>query len=197
MKVILFEGADKTGKSTAIKQLCSMINVGETEEFGNQYNALVLNKPYIAYGNESLQFKVDGIEASLQSMYDTIWTIRDKFEDQQIVLFIDRLHISEFVYSELYNRETTSLCCLIDSELSLLDVLLVHCAPVDVEETIKRFDLDGHIDTLTFDEYRKSVTMFDFYITNSFIGNKVKYSYDDFDSLVDNVARFLRGEMDV
>lgn len=197
MKIILFEGPDKTGKSTAIKQLCSMINVGETEEFGSQYNALVLNKPYFAYGNESLQFKIDGIEASLQSMLDTIGTISDYFVDDNIVLLIDRLHISEYVYSELFNREVTPLCDVIDSELSLMDTLLVHCIPSDVEDTIDRFKFEGSIDTLTFDEYRKSVTLFERYVDSSFINNKIKYSYDDFDCLVDNVAKFLRGEMNV
>ena len=197
MKIILFEGPDKTGKSTAIKQLCSMINVGETEEFGSRYNALVLNKPYIAYGNESLQFKIDGIEASLQSMLDTIITIRDVFVGQNIALFIDRLHISERVYSELFNRETTSLCDIIDSELSVHETLLVHCIPCDVEETIGTFELDGCIDTLNFDEYRESVEIFDKYIEHSLIMNKVKYSYNDFDGLVNNVAKFLWGETDV
>ena len=197
MKIILFEGPDKTGKSTAIKQLCSMINVGETEEFGSRYNALVLNKPYIAYGNESLQFKIDGIEASLQSMLDTIITIRDVFVGQNIALFIDRLHISERVYSELFNRETTSLCDIIDSELSVHETLLVHCIPCDVEETIGTFELDGCIDTLNFDEYRESVEIFDKYIEHSLIMNKIKYSYNDFDGLVNNVAKFLWGETDV
>ena len=197
MKVILFEGADKTGKSTAIKQLCSMINVGETEEFGNQYNALVLNKPYIAYGNESLQFKIDGIEASLQSMDDTIGTIRDVFVGQNIVLFIDRLHISEYVYSELFNREAAFMCDIIDSGLSMYETLLVHCVPCDVEDTIHTFELDGCIDTLNFDEYRKSVVLFEKYIKRSLIMNKIKYSYNDFDGLVNNVAKFLRGETDV
>lgn len=197
MKIILFEGPDKTGKSTAIKQLCSMINVGETEEFGSRYNALVLNKPYIAYGNESLQFKIDGIDASLQSMLDTIITIRDVFVGQDIVLFIDRLHISEYVYSELFNRETTSMCDTIDCELSMHKTLLVHCVPCDVEETIGTFELDGCIDTLNFDEYRESVEIFDKYIEHSLIMNKIKYSYNDFDGLVNNVAKFLRGETDV
>lgn len=191
MRVILFEGPDKTGKSTAIKQLCSMINVGETEEFGSRYNALVLNKPYYAYGNESLQFKIDGIEASLQSMFDTIMTLRDVFVGQDIVLFIDRLHISEYVYSELFNREPAFMCDFIDSELSMYETLLVHCVPDDVEATIKKFELDGTIDNLTFDEYRKSVVLFEKYIKNSPIMNKVKYSYNDFDGLVDNVAKFL------
>lgn len=197
MKIVLFEGPDKTGKSTAIKQLCSMINVGETEEFGSQYNALVLNKPYIAYGNESLQFKIDGIEASLQSMLDTIITIRDVFVGHDIVLFIDRLHISEYVYSELFSRVTTSMCGVIDSELSMHETLLVHCVPVDVENTIGTFELDGCIDTLNFDEYRKSVALFEKYIKHSSIMNKIKYSYNDFDGLVSNVAKFLRGETDV
>ena len=197
MKVILFEGADKTGKSTAIKQLCSMINVGETEEFGNQYNALVLNKPYVAYGNESLQFKIDGIDASLQSMFDTITTIRDVFVGQDIVLFIDRLHISEYVYSELFNREPAFMCDFIDSELSMYETLLVHCVPCDVENTISTFELDGCIDTLNFDEYRKSVALFEKHIKHSPIMNKIKYSYNDFDGLVGNVAKFLRGETNV
>lgn len=197
MKIILFEGPDKTGKSTAIKQLCSMINVGETEEFGSKYNALVLNKPYYAYGNDSLQFKIDGIDASLQSMLDTITTIRDVFVGQNIVLFVDRLHISERVYSELFNRETTSMCDIIDSELSMHETLLVHCVPVDVEGTINTFEFDGCIDTLNFDEYRESVVFFEKYIEHSLIMNKVKYSYNDFDGLVNNVAKFLRGETDV
>lgn len=197
VKIIIFEGPDKTGKSTAIKQLCSMINVGETEEFGSQYNALVLNKPYVAYGNESLQFKIDGIDASLQSMLDTIITIRDVFVGQNIVLFIDRLHISERVYSELFSRETTSMCDIIDSELSMHETLLVHCVPCDVENTISTFEFDGCIDTLNFDEYRESVAIFEKYIEHSLIMNKIKYSYNDFDGLVNNVAKFLRGETDV
>ena len=197
MKVILFEGADKTGKSTAIKQLCSMINVGETEEFGNQYNALVLNKPYIAYGNESLQFKINAIDASLDAMFNMILSLRRNFKDDNVVLLIDRLHISELVYAELFGREASHWFDTIDTYLMLHEALLVHCAPDDVESTISKFEFDGTIDNLTFDEYRKSIELFDKYIDYSLIDRVIKYTYNDFDGLINNVSRFLRGEMDV
>ena len=197
MKVILFEGADKTGKSTAIKQLCSMINLGETEEFGSQYNALVLNKPYIAYGNESLQFKINAIDASLDAMFNTITSLRRNFRDDNVVLLIDRLHISEFVYAELFGREASHWFDTIDMDLMLHEALLVHCVPDDVESTIKKFEFDGTIDNLTFDEYRKSIKLFDKYIDYSLIDHVIKYTYNDFDGLVNNVVRFLKGEMHV
>lgn len=193
MKVILFEGADKTGKSTAIKQLCSMINVGETEEFGNQYNALVLNKPYTAYGNESLQFKINAIDASLDAMFNMIFSLRRNFKDDNVVLLIDRLHISEFVYAELFGREASHWLDTIDTYLMLHEAFLVHCVPDDVESTIKKFELDGTIDNLTFDEYRKSIELFEKYVDYSLIDQVVKYTYNDFDGLVNNVVRFLEG----
>ena len=196
MKIILFEGPDKTGKSTAIKQLCSMINVGETEEFGSQYNALVLNKPYVAYGNESLQFKVNAIDASLDAMFNMILSLRLNFRDDNVVLLIDRLHISELVYAELFGREASHWFDTIDMDLMLHKALLVHCVPDDVESTIKKFEFDGTIDNLTFDEYRESIKLFDKYIDYSLINNVVKYTYNDFDGLVSNVVRFLRGERD-
>lgn len=197
MKVILFEGADKTGKSTAIKQLCSMINVGETEEFGNQYNALVLNKPYIAYGNESLQFKINAIDASLDAMFSMILSLRRNFKDDNVVLLIDRLHISEYVYAELFNREASHWFDTIDMDLMLHEALLVHCVPDDVESTIRKFEFDGTIDTLTFDEYRKSIDLFDKYIDYSLIDRVVKYTYNDFDGLVCHVAKYLGGDLHV
>lgn len=193
MKVILFEGADKTGKSTAIKQLCSMINLGETEEFGSQYNALVLNKPYIAYGNESLQFKINAIDASLDAMFNTIISLRRNFRDDNVVLLIDRLHISEFVYAKLFGREASHWFDTIDMDLMLHEALLVHCVPDDVESTIKKFEFDGTIDNLTFDEYRKSIELFEKYVDYSLIDHVVMYTYNDFDGLVNNVVRFLEG----
>lgn len=195
MKVILFEGADKTGKTTAVKQLCSMINVGETEEFGNRYNAIVMNKPYIAYGNESLQFKVNAIDASLDAMFNTILSLRRNFSDDNVVLLIDRLHISELVYAELFNREASHWFDTIDMDLMLHEALLVHCVPDDIESTINKFELDGTIDTLTFDEYRKSIELFDKYVDYSLIDRVVRYTYDDFDSLIGYVAKYLRGDL--
>ena len=191
MKVILFEGADKTGKTTAVKQLCSMINVGETEEFGNCHSAIVMNKPYVAYGNESLQFKINAIDASLDAMFETIISLRRNFESDNVVLLIDRLHISELVYAELFGREASHWFDTIDMDLMLHDALLVHCVPDDVDATISKFELDGTIDNLTFDEYRKSIELFDKYIEYSLIDKKINYTYNDFDGLVDNVAKYL------
>lgn len=193
MKFILFEGPDKTGKTTAINQLCSLINLGETEEFGNKYHAVVLNKPYSCPGDDRLQFKRNFIDASLHMMYGSMHALEDDTPVDNVVVFIDRCHISEYVYSELFNRSLSIWLSVLDLFFMTHDTMLVQCVNRNVNDTIRKFEYDGTIDGLSFMEYKRSIVLFEKYCSASWVNYKIKYSYDRFDDLVGSVSDFLAG----
>lgn len=193
MKFILFEGPDKTGKTTAINQLCNLINLGETEEFGNKYHAVVLNKPYSCPGDDRLQFKRNFVDASLYMMYDSMYVLEDYTHDDNVVVFIDRCHISEYVYAELFYRSLSLWTGALDKFFMMRDTMLVQCVNRNVNDTIRKFEYDGTIDGMSFMEYKRSIVLFEKYCRASLINYKIKYSYDRFDDLVVSVSDFLAG----
>lgn len=193
MKFILFEGPDKTGKTTAINQLCNLINLGEAEEFGNKYHAVVLNKPYSCPGDDRLQFKRNFVNASLHMMYESMYCLLEDTCDDNVVALIDRCHISEYVYASLFDRDMSHWVDTLDVFFMSHDTMLVQCVNRDVNDTINKFEYDGTIDGLSFEEYKTSTVLFDKYCRFSLIGHKIKYSYDRFDDLVVSVSDFLAG----
>ena len=83
MKVLLFEGIDKVGKTTTIKTL-----EGNLKEKG--YKVIVLNVPFSC--NNTLN--VEQSTFRLRMTLDNLLNMNEQFGDDYVCL-IDRLHISE------------------------------------------------------------------------------------------------------
>ena len=94
MKVILFEGPDKSGKTTLMQNIIDKMAFGETDEFGFKYKPLVLGRAFgthPVYGADE-QNKLRAFRLGLEA--ESVETMLELLPDEY-VLFIDRFHLSE------------------------------------------------------------------------------------------------------
>lgn len=181
MKVILFEGPDKVGKTTKVNDLLHRISLGEDEDFGNKYEAIKLNVPYdfptTMSARLTTQVRTERLRMTAFMLYNIAQTMPDN-----VICLIDRLHLSEYVYGECLRLGDydASLAKGIDVVLSdYLDTILVTCVPAITDEQIKLYGMDGLIDDLTYDQYRHSVDLFIGAHTDTRIKKKMLVTFDD------------------
>lgn len=170
MKVVLFEGPDKVGKTTLMMNIADKLAFGETDEFGNACKPLVLGRAFGThplYGADELN-KLRSFRLKLEAK--TIGHMQTLSDDY--VLFVDRFHLSEKVYGQVFNRGWDQWQFEAIDRL-LQDALLVLIEPDDPEKVFNRFpDDNGRIDGLTLEEYAQSVSLFDDCYKESSIVNK-------------------------
>lgn len=181
MKVILFEGPDKVGKTTKVNDLLHRISLGEDEDFGDKYEAVKLNLPYEF--SETLSMKV-ALEARTNRLMDTaaVLTLMNHHYGDDVVCLIDRLHISEAVYGECLRNGAYdhAVYANIDSALADdFDTTLITCVPTITSEWIDKFGMNGQIDDLSYEQYEQSVNLFMKLHQKSQIKKKMLLSFDD------------------
>lgn len=162
MKIILFEGIDKVGKTTTLNNLYDYL-----QEIG--MNPMILNVPYMS----SLMEPGD-IEFRLEMTTKAIDAMSAKYDDSYVCL-IDRLHISEKVYGKVLRDGNFAelRCNILDYKLSMMNTLLVHVIPDNIQDTFNEFkDTNELIDGLTFEQYRDTFTQFAEEVKDSQIKSK-------------------------
>lgn len=172
MKVILFEGPDKVGKTTLMMNIADKMAFGETDEFGSAHKPLVLGRAFGThplYGEDELN-KLRSFRLKLEAK--TIGHMQTLTDDY--VLFIDRFHLSEKVYGQVFGRGWDQYAFEVIDRL-LYNALLVFIKPSSPEAVFNMYPDDtGRLDGLTLDEYTKSVKLFEACFDESSIKNKCK-----------------------
>lgn len=145
MKIIIFEGVDKVGKTTAINELVELFpTIG--------LKPIKLNVPF------SCDLKTKDEHAMrLFLTYHNLEEM-DKFFDDTHVCLVDRLHISEKVFGDVLRNEYDKLSFNnADYFLNNLKAVLIHIVADDIWENYQKFcDEDGLIDGLTKMQYLKT-----------------------------------------
>lgn len=176
MKVVLFEGPDKVGKTTLLNNIVDKMAFGETDEFGSKHKPLVLGRAFGThpiYGDEE-QNELRSFRLKLEAK--TIGRMQTLSDDY--VLFIDRFHLSEKVYGQVFDRGWDQYAFEVIDRL-LYNALLVSIEPSNPEAVFKAYPDDtGRLDGLTFDEYIKSVWLFGSIFDESTINNKQRFITD-------------------
>ena len=200
MKVILFEGPDKSGKTTLMQNIIDKMAFGETDEFGFKYKPLVLGRAFgthPVYGADE-QNKLRAFRLGLEA--ESVETMLELLPDEY-VLFIDRFHLSEKVYGSVFKRGwDQGQFEGIDSLLCDYDTLLVHMEPADLVETYNKFPDDtGRLDGLTFEQYDESASLFRAVYAESKIMKRVsaRVRFDDggvsLHHVESTITSFVRG----
>lgn len=198
MKVVLFEGPDKVGKTTMANYLFDTIAFGESSDFSDDFVPLFLGR---AFGTHPVfSGERENKLRSFRLMIETNSISKMMKLPDNYVLFIDRFHLSEKVYGQVFKRGYNAANVrMIDAMLE--KALLVYMTPKDTCETYEQFkdDATGLIDDLTIDQYAMSVNLFDEAFAESYIPGKVKITVDTqngkyHEQLVrTEVANYLRG----
>lgn len=184
MKIVLFEGIDKVGKTTTIEKLKK-----ELSSFG--FKVLKLNLPYtIDYediDNKNSTFRLKMSIKNLMTMYDEY--------DENYICLIDRLHISEKVYGKLlrdkFDRTTFYYS---DYYLSEMRVKLIYLVPNDVHGNYEKFkDEKGLIDGLTEEQYIDTYEMFNETIVKTKIKDILTLKTCEIDTK--RIIEFLGGKL--
>lgn len=149
MKIIIFEGVDKVGKTTAINELIELLPVIGLKP-------IKLNVPFMY----SLQTK----DEHAMRLFLTLHNLEemDKFFDDTHVCLVDRFHISEKVFGDVLRGEYDKFSFHnVDFFLNKLEAILIHITPDDIWENYQKFsDEDGLIDGLTRMQYLKTYEEF-------------------------------------
>lgn len=180
MKVLLFEGIDKVGKTTTIKTL-----EGNLKEKG--YKVMVLNVPFSC--NNTLN--VEQSTFRLRMTLDNLLNMNEQFGDDYVCL-IDRLHISEKVYGEVLRDGCFDnfQCNLCDYRMSTIDTTLIHVKPVNVLNNFMKFkDENNLIDGLTYSQYFGTYQAFVREVQESLIHKKIDLTTEE----LNEIEKFLGG----
>lgn len=113
-RIIIFEGPDDTGKSDIAKALSKLIGV-----------------PYFKNKIEDSIFEDGNSDNAIYSgLYMTQFLVDTGYD-----IILDRFHASEFVYSEVYNRETDADSIVdMDEDLGNLNTTIVYCYKDNLED---------------------------------------------------------------
>ena len=178
MRIILFEGVDKVGKTTSIKKLDSYLT-----SLG--YNVVKLNIPF-----EVKHITGDIITSRLRMSINNIIEMDKLFDDNYICL-LDRFHISENVFSKFFKRKTDrTLCNFIDYKFRYMNSLLIYIQPDDCKINFNKFKVNNRIDGFTFKQYLKLFNRFNKEYQQSEI-TKIKIKTSNLDNLPDKINEWL------
>lgn len=164
MKIIIFEGADKVGKTTTISKLLNSL-----KEEG--FKTLLLNLPFEYSESLTKEERNYRLRVTVNLLLD----MSEHFDDNYICI-IDRLHISEKVFGNILRGEYDErLFNTIDILMAGLNALLITVEPDSIEENFLKFkDEKGLLDGLTNEQYFEIVNLFDDSSNNSRIKDKYK-----------------------
>lgn len=181
MKIILFEGPDKVGKTTKVNDLLHRISLGEDEHFCDRYEAIKLNIPYEF--SQTLSMRV-AFKARTERLRDTaaVLTLMNSHYGDDVVCLIDRLHISEAVYGECLRNGVYDHALYEAIDLLLaedFDTTLITCVPTVTSEWINKYGMNGLIDDLSYEQYERSVNLFMKFHQKTRIKKKMLLSFDD------------------
>ena len=166
MKIIVFEGIDKVGKTTTIKGLSRQLeNAG--------YRPIILAKTF----QECYDYKGDTRiwKAKLQSSFAVLQSLT-WLGDNYIVL-VDRLQLSEIVYGKILRNGDYDpmLCAEIDNWLTKQGAILVHIIPDCIKDIYENHkDIYGKIDGFTLEQYDQSFRLFCSLVITSTIPNRLE-----------------------
>ena len=136
-KIIIFSGADKSGKSTIAKALSADLNIPVFKVQRNKY----LWDPMVSliYGTEMVtQF----------------------IEQSGVSIILDRWHDSDFAYSRLFNRDISyRKIWEIDERMAKLGALMVVCYKSPEHFEHDKED-EAFIDETKYEEYTNQMRMF-------------------------------------
>ena len=180
MKVLLFEGIDKVGKTTIIKTLDKSL-----KEKG--YKAMILNVPFSC--NNALNVEQSAFR--LRMTLDNLLNMNKQFGDDYVCL-IDRLHISERVYGEVLRDGCFDnfQCNSCDYWISTIDTTLIHVKPVNVLHNFMKFkDENNLIDGLTYSQYLGTYQAFIREVQKSLIHKKIDLTTVE----LNEIEKFLGG----
>ena len=179
MKVLLFEGIDKVGKTTTIKTLEKSL-----KEKG--YKVMILNIPFLCNA-----LNVEQNTFRLRMTLDNLLNMNEQFGDDCVCL-VDRLHISERVYGEVLRDGCFDnfQCNLCDYRMSKIDTTLIHVKPVNVLNNFMKFkDENNLIDGLTYSQYLGTYQAFIREVQKSLIHKKVDLTTVE----LNEIEKFLGG----
>lgn len=177
MRIILFEGPDKSGKSTLIRGVERWL-AGELAKKGSKAHVYRFNLPF-SYANE--KDPADPHEYSHARLVAAFSSLQEcnKILDADDVMLIDRFHISEAVFGLEYRRPVNDVTVnMIDRWLAQNGAVLVECRIDDVDAAVKKFSWYGFIDLVDEGSYRRLCDSFKDACSCSSIPNKIAYSYE-------------------
>ena len=186
MKIILFEGADKVGKTTTISELIKDLkNAG--------YKPLLLKLPFEysdSISNEEREYRLGMTVRILLDM-------SNYFKDDKYVCLIDRLHISERVFGDvLRNHYNKTLFNTIDITLKNMSCLLITVIPDTILGNFVKFkDKYSLIDGLTYHQYQSTAILFETEFYSSKIKDKYMVKTQNLNDVSIKVLKWLRGGM--
>lgn len=166
MKIIIFEGPDKVGKSTTL-------NVVKDYLISKGKIPLELSLPFLMdriYSAPSeLLYRLKLQMRNLIDMYNN-------FSDDYVCL-LDRFHLSERVYGEVlrHNCDYTEIS-ICDSRLKAMDANLIYIYPDDMKANFEKFScrVNKTLDGLTKEQYFETALEFDDCVYHSEIPHKYK-----------------------
>lgn len=178
MKILLFEGIDKVGKTTTIERLENTLSQ-------KGYNVIKINVPFSCKGMNVAQSTF-----RLKLTVDNIVKMNEQFDDTYICL-IDRLHISERVYGTIlrYGNFDNFQCNLCDYKLKSLDTTLIYIQPTNIFNNFAKFSQEDLIDGLTYKQYTDTYIAFEREVQESLISKKIIITTEKLNEL----EKFLGG----
>ena len=177
MRIILFEGPDKSGKSTLILSVERWL-ASELAKKGSKAHVYRFNLPF-SYANE--KDPADPHEYSHTRLVAAFSSLQEcnKILNADDVMLIDRFHISEAVFGLEYRRPVNDATVdTIDEWLAQNGAVLVECRIDDVDAAVKKFSWNGFIDLVDEGSYRRLCDSFKDACSCSSIPNKIVYSYE-------------------
>lgn len=166
MKIVIFEGVDKIGKTTAIQKAYEKL-----KEDG--FIPMMLNLPYTFDGCH----KLNALSTfRLKQTFETIRGMKNYFDDDYVLL-VDRFHLSEYVYDTVLRPTqaiNTFVLSMIDEKMLSINALLIYLTTSNIGKVYDTFvDKDALIDGLTWKQYFESHVMFE-EIYSASLMNKIK-----------------------
>lgn len=185
MKIIIFEGVDKVGKTTLIERISKEL----TDIYGKKVLRLTLpfsmEKPNAS--NEISMFRL-GVQL------DVMKKMSKKFSDDYVLL-CDRFHLSEFVYDNALRRYQPfdkAAYQQIDKEVSHLKTLIIYQTTSNIGDLYEKFkDESGLLDGLSYSQYIKSHILFEEAYQATKCSTKIKVDRDKVDGVVSEIIEFL------
>ena len=164
MRIIIFEGADKVGKTTTISKLLNSL-----KEEG--FKTLLLNLPFEYSESLTKEERNYRLRVTVNLLLDMSEHLDDNY-----ICIIDRLHISEKVFGNVLRGEYDEhLFNTIDILVAGLNALLITVEPDSIQENFLKFkDEENLLDGLTHEQYFEIVNLFNDSSNDSRIKNKYK-----------------------
>lgn len=182
MKIVIFEGIDKVGKTTAINTLKSKL-----KDAG--MIPVMIGHPFVVDDSLTDDMHIFRLGMTVNNLLE----IADRLDDRYVCL-VDRLHISQNVYGRLLRKATRGdyMCEYADNKLKYTKSILVHIMPDDIIKNFNKFkDKDELLDGLSLEQYKASYDLFCEFVSASKISNKISTSTSKINNMLDVICGML------